>query len=84
MLITINLLQNSKEVIQAIKFAKNKMKVISFSGFNGGRSRKMCDLNLYVKCRFIENLHHAYVDIISQFIKLRSAEIQEIRKCHFE
>ena len=86
-LITISSSGNSENIIQAIKFAKkNKMKVISFSGFNGGRSRKMCDLNLHVNSQnygVIENLHHAYMNIISQFIKLRSLTNSEIRKYKF-
>ena len=86
-LITISSSGNSENIIQAIKFAKkNKMKVVSFSGFNGGRSRKMCDLNLHVNSQnygVIENLHHAYMNIISQFIKHKILTNSEIKKYKF-
>jgi len=72
-LITISSSGNSENIIRAIKFAKkNKIKVISFTGFDGGRSKKLCDMNLHVKSRnygVIENLHHAFMNIISQYIK---------------
>lgn len=86
-LITISSSGNSENIIRAIKFAKkNKMKVVSFSGFNGGRSRKMCDLNLHVNSQnygVIENLHHAYMNIISQFIKIKILTNSEIKKYKF-
>tara|TARA_B100001248_G_scaffold222157_1_gene178561 strand:- start:95 stop:712 length:618 start_codon:yes stop_codon:yes gene_type:complete len=86
-LITISSSGNSENIIEAIKYAKKKsIKVISFTGFNGGRSKKMCDLNLHVKSKnygIIENLHHAYMNIISQFIKFGVLSNSQIRKYKF-
>ena len=73
-LITISASGNSENIIQAIKFAKKKkMFVISMTGFGGGRSKKLCDINLHVNSKnygVIENIHHAYMNIISQYIKI--------------
>ena len=63
-LITISASGNSENIIQAIKFAKKrKMLVLSMTGFDGGRSKKLCDINLHVNSKnygVIENIHHAY------------------------
>lgn len=86
-LITISSSGNSNNIIEVIKFAKkNKLKVISFTGFNGGRSKRLCDFNLHVNSNnygVIENLHHAYMNIISQFIKLKLLSNMEIKKYKF-
>ncbi len=86
-LITISSSGNSNNIIEAIKFAKKKsMKVLSFTGFTGGRSKKICDINLHVNSNnygIIENLHHAYMNIISQFIKLKILNNTEIKKYKF-
>ena len=86
-LITISSSGNSNNIIEAIKFAKKKsIKVISFTGFNGGRSKVICDMNLHVNSHnygIIENLHHAYMNIISQYIKLNILNNSEIKKYKF-
>lgn len=86
-LITISSSGNSKNIIEAIKFAKKKsIKVISFTGFNGGRSKVICDMNLHVNSNnygVIENLHHAYMNIISQYIKLNILNNSEIKNFKF-
>lgn len=86
-LITISSSGNSNNIIEVIKFAKkNKIKVISFTGFDGGKSKKLCDYNLHVNSNnygVIENLHHAYMNIISQFIKLKLLNNKEIKKYKF-
>ena len=86
-LITISSSGNSKNIIEAIKFAKKKsIKVISFTGFNGGRSKVICDMNLHVNSNnygIIENLHHAYMNIISQYIKLNILNNSQIKNFKF-
>ena len=86
-LITISSSGNSQNIIEAIKFAKKKsIKVISFTGFNGGRSKVTCDMNLHVNSNnygIIENLHHAYMNIISQYIKLNILNNSQIKNFKF-
>ena len=87
LLITISSSGNSENIIKAIKFAKkSKIKVISFTGFDGGRSKKLCDINLHVNSKnygIIENLHHAYMNILSQFIKNKVFSKKQIIKNNF-
>ena len=86
-LITISSSGNSENIIQAIKYAKkNKMKTLSFTGFSGGRSKKICKLNVHVDSfnyGVVENLHHAFMNIISQFIRNNILTDSEIKKTKF-
>jgi len=86
-LITISSSGNSENIIQVIKYAKKKsIKVVSFTGFDGGRSKKMGNVNLHVNSNnygIIENLHHAYMNIISQFIKIELLSNKELKKYKF-
>ena len=45
---------------------------MSFTGFDGGRAKKLSDYNIHVDSLnygVVENLHHACMNIISQFIR---------------
>tara|TARA_Y100000741_G_scaffold356518_1_gene333271 strand:- start:959 stop:1531 length:573 start_codon:yes stop_codon:yes gene_type:complete len=49
-LLVISASGNSKNLIEAIKFVKkNKGKIISFLGFDGGKIKKMSDISIHVK-----------------------------------
>ena len=66
---------------------KKSIKVISFTGFDGGRSKKMSNVNLHVNSNnygIIENLHHAYMNIISQFIKIELLSNKELKNINFK
>lgn len=86
-LITISSSGNSENIIQAIKYAKkNGIKTISFTGFDGGRSKKISDYSLHVNSYnygIVENLHHAFMNIISQFIRNNILTNSEIKKIKF-
>ena len=86
-LITISASGNSENIIRAIKFEKKKrMLVISMTGFEGGRSKKLCDISLHVDSKnygVIENIHHAYMNIISQYIKIELISKKNISKNYF-
>ena len=86
-LITISSSGNSKNIINAIKVAK-KMSIftISLTGFNGGMSKKLADINIHVDCinyGIVESLHHTIMNLISQFIKNKYLSKKEIRKIKF-
>ena len=86
-LITISSSGNSKNIVNAIKIAK-KMSIltISFTGFNGGMSKKLADINLHIDCinyGIVESLHHTIMNIISQFIKNKYLSKKEIEKINF-
>ena len=56
-LITISSSGDSENIIKAIKVAKAmSIKTISFTGFNGGRSKNLADHNIYLSENKIKNL----------------------------
>ena len=72
LLIIISSSGNSKNLVNAIKIAKNKkkMKVISFVGFNGGLIHRKSDLSLLSKVNnygISEDIAHILMHIIIQF-----------------
>ena len=87
LLITISSSGDSENIIHAIKYAKkNGIKVISFTGFDGGRSRKLCNYSLHVESYnygVIENIHHAYMNILSQYIRNIYLSRKDINKNYF-
>lgn len=75
-LITISSSGSSKNIVKAIQTAKKlKIYCISLTGFKGGLSKKIADVNLHIASQnygIIESLHHTLMNIISQFIKNKS------------
>ena len=72
-LITISSSGSSKNIVKAIQSAKKlKIYCISLTGFKGGLSKKIANVNLHIASQnygIIESLHHTLMNIISQFIK---------------
>ena len=72
-LITISSSGKSQNIINAIKCAKKTgIYTISLTGFDGGLSRKISDINLHVDSKnygIIESLHHTIMNLISQYLK---------------
>lgn len=83
LLIVISSSGNSLNVLKAIKWAKkNKLKTISFTGFDGGTCKKICDYNLHVPIfnyGIVEAVHHSIMNIISQFIKNKLLNKKQIK-----
>ena len=71
-LICISSSGNSKNIINALKFAKkNKNKTILLSGFDGGLASKLADINIHVNSKnygIIEDCHQSIMHLISQKI----------------
>ncbi len=63
---------NSKNIIELIKFAKDKkIKTIGFSGFEGGYLKKNCDISLHVSAKnygISEDSHHILMHVILQYL----------------
>jgi D-sedoheptulose 7-phosphate isomerase len=72
-LIVISSSGNSKNIIEAIKSARRfKMNVISMTGFDGGRVKKISDVNIHFKVHnygLSEDCHHIMMHILCQFLR---------------
>ena len=77
----------SMNIINAINVAKKmSIKTISFTGFDGGKSKKIADLNIHVKSSnygIVESLHHTLMNLISQFLKNKYLSSKKIKFVKF-
>ena len=85
-LITISSSGDSENIVRAANWAKqNNVLVISLTGFSGGRSAKISDVNLHVKAAnygVIEDVHQSIMHLLAQFIRMThmDEELIEPRK----
>ena len=86
LLIMISSSGNSKNLINALKIAKNKkMKIISFVGFNGGLIHKKSDLSLLSEVNnygISEDIAHILMHIIIQFLRQKNL-VKDLKKVKF-
>ena len=86
-LIVISSSGKSKNIINAIKVAKKlSIKTISFTGFTGGTTKKISDLNIHINSNnygIIESMHHNLMNLISQYIKHKVISKNKIKKTIF-
>ncbi len=86
-LLTISSSGKSANIINALNIAKKmSIKTISFTGFDGGKSKKIADLNMHIKSSnygIIESLHHTIMNLISQFLKNKYLSSKKIKSIKF-
>ena len=72
-LITVSSSGDSENVVRACQWARdNGVSVISMTGFSGGRSAKLADVNLQVEgdnYGIVEDTHQGLMHILAQFIR---------------
>lgn len=72
-LITISSSGDSENIVRAALWAKeNKIPVISMTGFSGGRSATIADINLHVAANnygVIEDTHQSLMHILAQYVR---------------
>ena len=72
-LFTISSSGNSENIVRAVQWAKeNGIPVISLTGFSGGRSAVIADVNLHVNADnygIIEDVHQAILHILAQYVR---------------
>ena len=87
LLITISSSGSSKNIIKAIKSAKKmSIKTISLTGFDGGDSKKIADINLHIDSHnygIVESLHHTIMNLIAQFLKNKYLSPKQIKNTKF-
>lgn len=86
-LITISSSGDSENIVRAANWAKqNNVKVISLTGFSGGRSAKISDVNLHVSADnygVIEDVHQSIMHLLAQFIRMTNMEEELIGQRKF-
>jgi phosphoheptose isomerase len=87
LLIAISSSGKSKNVLDAINYAKKKNIItISFTGFSGGDSKTQSDYNIHVNSYnygIVESLHHSIMNIIAQYLRQKNSTLKVIRKSFF-
>lgn len=86
-LITISSSGDSENIVRAARWAiDNGLPLISMTGFAGGRSAKMADVNLHVDAHnygVIEDVHQALMHILAQYIRQAHMDDDLIRRRAF-
>lgn len=85
-LITVSSSGNSENIVKAAQWAKeNGLIVIAMTGFDGGRSAELADVNLHIDADnygVIEDVHQSLMHILAQYVRMihMPDEIIEERK----
>jgi len=73
-LFTISASGDSENVVRALTWAKDKgLKTVSLTGFDGGRSAKLSDVNIHVEADnygIIEDVHQSITHVLGQYLRL--------------
>jgi len=73
-LITVSSSGNSENIVKAAQWAKeNGLIVISMTGFEGGRSAELADVNLHItgdNYGVIEDVHQSLMHILAQYVRM--------------
>ncbi len=73
LLFTISSSGDSDNIVKAIEAARQQgMSVISLTGFSGGRSRQLADVNLHVDAHnygVVEDIHQSLMHLIMQYLR---------------
>jgi phosphoheptose isomerase len=72
-LITVSASGNSENIVRAVAWAREAgVKTVAMTGFDGGRSAALADINLHVPAAnygIVEDLHQSLMHILSQFLR---------------
>ena len=86
-LITISSSGDSENVVRAALWAKqNGITVISMTGFSGGRSADIADVNLHISADnygVIEDVHQSLMHILAQYVRQAHMEEEVVKERKF-
>jgi len=86
-LITVSSSGDSENVVRAATWAKeNDVKVLALTGFNGGRSASLADVNVHVEgdnYGVIEDAHQSIMHMLAQYLRLQKMTPELIRDRKF-
>jgi len=86
-LITISSSGDSENIVRAIDWARaHKVHTIAFTGFGGGRSAKLADVNVHVPSDnygVIEDLHQSIMHVLAQALRMEGMSSERIAEVKF-
>jgi len=86
-LVTVSSSGNSENIVAAARWAKEHgIPVVSMTGFNGGRSAEIADVNLHVQADnygVIEDVHQSLMHLLAQYIRQSHMDEAVIRERKF-
>ena len=86
-LVTVSSSGDSENVVRAMQWAKNNScKTISMTGFSGGRTAALADVNLHVEgdnYGIVEDIHQSLMHILAQFLRLQCMDANLIAERKF-
>ncbi len=86
-LVTISSSGNSENIVRAGQWAKeNGVSVIAMTGFVGGRSAALADVNLHVDADnygIVEDVHQSLMHILAQYLRLKRMDADLIAERKF-
>lgn len=86
-LITISSSGDSENVVRAIAWAAdNGMTTIALSGFSGGRSAAMADINLHVAAEnygIVEDVHQSLMHMLAQYVRMTELPADLVQTLRF-
>ncbi len=86
-LITISASGNSENIVRAVEWARRHgVRTIAMTGFSGGRSARLADVNLHVAADnygVVEDLHQSLMHCLSQFLRQRAMRPELVRQARF-
>ena len=81
-LITISSFGNSENIVRAVHAAKTAgIPTIAMTGFDGGRSAKLADINLHVDCDnygIVEDIHQSLMHVLTQYLRMSGMPVRLI------
>jgi D-sedoheptulose 7-phosphate isomerase len=76
LLITVSSSGNSENIVRAVEWARsNGLKSIAMTGFSGGRSAPIADVNLHVQAEnygIVEDIHQSLMHCLAQHLRQRA------------
>jgi D-sedoheptulose 7-phosphate isomerase len=86
-LITISSSGDSENIVRALAWARdNGMTTIAMSGFSGGRSARIADINLHVAAEnygIVEDAHQGLMHILAQYLRLSQVTADRMATLRF-
>lgn len=86
-LMTISSSGNSENVVRAIQWARdNRVNSIALTGFEGGRTAALADVNLHVRAAnygVVEDVHQSMMHVLAQYLRQRAMPAELIAQRRF-